>query len=111
MLNFVRQLGQRVRDVLSGFDRLLFRGTLRCVIDPRGLNGYLYGAKVAMTDYAKHVKEVSKQLKDASLAHAKEIGCQIRYLESSQERKKDLALDIAQQDGVRPPGEQRGQVN
>ena len=69
MWNFVRQLGQRVSGVLSGFDRLLFRGILRCVIDPRGLNGYLYGAKVAMTNYGQHVEEVSRRLKDASLAH------------------------------------------
>lgn len=104
MWNFVRQLGQRVRGVLSGFDRLLFRGTLRCVIDPRGLNGYLYGAKVAMADYGKHVEEVSRRLKDASLAEARKAGCQIRYLESSQERKKDIALDIAERDGVRDGG-------
>lgn len=100
MLNFVRQMGQRVCGVLSGFDRLLFRGILRCVIDPRGLNGYLYGAKVAMTNYGQHVKEVSRRLKDASLAEARKVGCEIRYLDSSQERKKDLALDIAQRDGI-----------
>ena len=100
MLSFVRQLGQRVRGLLSGFDRLLFRGTLRCVIDPRGLNGYLYGAKVAMTDYGQHVKVVSRRLIDASLTHARSSGCPIRYLESSRERKKDIALDIAQREGV-----------
>ena len=104
MLNFVRQLGQRVCGVLSGFDRLLFRGILRCVIDPRGLNGYLYGAKVAMTNYGQHVQEVSQRLKVASLAHAREVGCEIRYLDSSQERKKDIALEIAQRDGIRPGG-------
>lgn len=102
--NFVRQLGQRVRGVLSGFDRLLFRGTLRCVIDPRGLNGSLYGAKVAMADDGKPVEDVSRRLKDASLAEARKAGCQIRSLESSQERKKDIALDIAERDGVRDGG-------
>lgn len=104
MLNFVRQLGQRVCGVLSGFDRLLFRGIWRCVIDPRGLNGSLYGAKVALTNYGQHVQEVSRRLKDASLAHAREVGCEIRYLDSSQERKKDIALGIAQSDGIRPGG-------
>lgn len=104
MLGFVRQLGECVRGVLSGFDRLLFRGTLRCVIDPRGLNGYLYGAKVAMTDYSKHVKEVSKRLKAASLAHAREVGREVRYLDNSQERKKDVAIEIAQRDGIASGG-------
>ena len=76
MWNFVRQLEQRVRGVLSGFDRLLFRGTLRCVIDPRRLNGYPYGANVSMADYGKHVEEVLSRLKDASLAEARKAGCQ-----------------------------------
>ena len=102
--NFVRQLGQRVRGVLSGFDRLLFRGTLRCVIDPRGLNGSLYRAKVARADDGKPVEDVSRRLKDASLAEARKAGGQIRSLESIQERKKDIALDIAEHDGVRDSG-------
>ena len=83
---------------------MLFRGTLRCVIDPRGLNGSLYGAKVAMTNYSQPVPDVSRRLKDASLAHAREVGCEIRYLDSSPERKKEIALEIAQRDGIRPGG-------
>lgn len=101
MRNFVRELGQRVRGVLSGFDRLLFRGILRCVIDARGLNGYLYGAKVAMTDYGRHVQEVSERLKEASLAQARQLGREVRYLDSSQGRKKDIALEIAARDAVK----------
>jgi hypothetical protein len=100
MLDLIRKLGDRVVGVLSGFDRLMFRGILRCVINPRGLNGYLYGAKVAMKDFGKHAEEVSELVKDASLQEARQTGRPIQYLPSSQVRKKDLALKIAQQDGI-----------
>ena len=101
MMDFVRKLADRVIGVLSGFDRLLFRGMLRSVVDARGLNGYLYGAGVPMANFKEHAQEVTHRLQEESLRHAREIGCEIRYLESSQERKKDLAQEIAQRDGIR----------
>ncbi len=100
MFSFIGQLGDRVRGVLSGFDRLLFRGMLRCVIDTRGLNGYLYGAKVPMAKYSEHVTEVSQRLREAALAEAKQLGREVRYLDNSRERKKDVALAIAQRDRI-----------
>ena len=101
MMDFVRKLADRVIGVLSGFDRLLFRGMLRSVVDARGLNGYLYGAGVPMANFKEHAKEVTQRLQEESLRHAREIGCEIRYLESSQKSKKDVAQAIAQRDGIR----------
>ena len=101
MLDLIRKLGDRVVGVLSGFDRLMFRGILRCVINPRGLNGYLYGAKVAMKDFGEHAQEVSEFVRTSSLREASQTQRPIRYLASSLVRKKDIALEIAQQDGIR----------
>lgn len=41
MKELLNKLGERVTGVLSGFDRLLFRGILRCVMDSRGMAGHL----------------------------------------------------------------------
>ena len=100
MKAIIRQLGERVLGVLSGFDRLLFRGFLRCVINPRGLNGYLYGARVPMADFGKHAQQVTGQLIDESTRHARETGREIRYVNDSQIRKKDVAWEIAQRDHI-----------
>jgi hypothetical protein len=100
MKAIIRQLGERVLGVLSGFDRLLFRGILRCVINPRGLNGYLYGARVPMADFGKHAERVTEQLIDESLQHARETGREIRYLNDSEISKKDVAAEIAQRDNI-----------
>ena len=98
MMELVRKLGQRVIGVLCGFDRLLFRGILRCVINPRGRNGYLYGAGVPMTKFGEHAEQVSELVKEESCRHAQDTGREVRYLESSQDRKKDIALEIARRD-------------
>ncbi len=100
MKNMIRQLGERVLGVLSGFDRLLFRGILRCVINPRGLNGYLFGANVRMADFKEHTQQVTQQLIDESLRYASENGREIKFLDSPQIRKKDVALEIARRDKI-----------
>jgi len=100
MKNIIRQLGERVAGVLSGFDRLLFRGLLRCVINPRGLNGYLYGAGIRMADFAQHAQDVTERLIEESTRPARDSGREIKYLESSDVRKKDIAWQIAQRDNI-----------
>ena len=100
MKAMIRQLGERVLGVLSGFDRLLFRGFLRCVINPRGLNGYLYGAGVPMADFGKHAEQVTGQLIDESTRQARETGREIRYLNDSEISKKDVAAQIARRDNI-----------
>ena len=42
MMDFVRKLADRVIGVLSGFDRLLFRGMLRSVVDA-GAERFVFG--------------------------------------------------------------------
>jgi hypothetical protein len=101
MTDILKLLGDKVMGVISGFDRLLFRGLLRCVINPRGLNGYLYRAKVAMTDFEAHAQQVSQRLIEESLREPRATGCEIRYLPGSRDRKKDIALEIARRDGIR----------
>ncbi len=100
MKELLQKLGKRVIGVLSGFDRLLFRGHLRCVITTRGLDGYLYGAKVPMTDFDQHAKAVSRQLIEESLREPRECGCEVRYLDNSRTGKQDVAKQIAHRDGI-----------
>ena len=91
--DFVQKLGSRVMGVLSGFDRLRFRGILRSVINVRGLNGYLWGARVPLTDFKEPMTEVSQQVIDESLRQARQTGGEVQYLPGSQEQKKEIALE------------------
>jgi len=48
---FVTRHASRVSCVLSGFDRLVFRGTLQPLVRPRGLHVFLWLAKVCLLDF------------------------------------------------------------
>jgi len=98
---FLQRFGQLVLGVLSGFDRLLFRGTLRNLAYPLGLQHYLWKTRVLHKDFAEHSQEVTRQLEEASLRLAREQGREIRYLNSHQVSLEEVARQIAARDGIR----------
>jgi hypothetical protein len=83
---------------LSGFDRLVFRGILRRLFYPQGMDYCLAFLGVLLKDFGKYVLQVTTRLKEASLAVARSTGRPIQYLASSQIRKDDLARKIAARD-------------
>jgi len=77
---------------LSGFDRLVFRGTLRRLLYPQGMDYCLAFLGVLLKDFAQYVLQMTARLKEASLAAARRADRPIQYLASSQTSKEDLAL-------------------
>ena len=68
---------------LSGFDRLVFRGTLRRLLYPGGMDYCLAFLGVLLKDFAQYVLKVTARLKEASLAAARRVGRPIQYPASS----------------------------
>ena len=62
---FERHQG-RIIGVLSGFDRVLFRGTLRSICHLTGMDMFLSSQRVLYKDFGTYVNKLSEQLK----AHA-----------------------------------------
>jgi hypothetical protein len=95
MKTFLQRFGGIVLGVLSGFDRLVFKGKLRQLYSPNGMNCYLAANRVLRKDFKTHAKAVTDQVLQASLmAQAKEQG-RFRYLYSSQISKEEVAREIA----------------
>jgi hypothetical protein len=101
MNKFIERFSSGIAGVLSGFDRLVFRGTLRRIQHWRGMMSYLWEQQVLLKDFGKHVQQTSERIKTASLRTAQQQSRPIRYLHSSQVSKEDMARTIAAQDKVR----------
>jgi len=101
MLSFLTKFAAVVRGVLSGFDRLFFCGTLRNLAHTRGLQHYLWVHRILYKDFAAHSLEVTARLEEASLRQARLLGREIRYLNSAQHSKEDIAREIAARDHIR----------
>jgi len=97
---FLSKHADAVIGTLSGFDRLVFRGTLRMLAHRSGMLGYLWATRVLLKDFASHAQALTRQLREASEELARRTGRPIRYLASSATSKEDIARKIARADGV-----------
>jgi hypothetical protein len=91
MTKFLARYRPRVAAVLSGFDRLVFRGTLLPLVMPGGMFCFLQRAHVGRLDFKDYVLATSERVKQAALREASEHDRPIRYLESSATDKEKLA--------------------
>ena len=101
MKAFLQRFGDVVRGILNGFDRLAFRGTLRNLSYKEGLRHYLWRTRVLHKDFRKHSEQVTQRLEEASLRQARELGREIKYLNSSNLSPEAEARKIAARDGIR----------
>jgi hypothetical protein len=100
MRSFLNVHRAEIKGVLSGFDRVRFRGTLRWLANLDGMGSYLWSAKVLLKDFVEWSKSLTDQVRAATVRLAEAAGRPLHYLASSQQRKEDLAREIATADGV-----------
>jgi hypothetical protein len=100
MKQFTRLYADKVIGVLSGFDRLIFRGYLRELSFVQGLFMYLCWRKIRLTEFGRFAHHLSEQIKRASLAEATRRQRPIVYLPSSRTNKDATARAIAERDKI-----------
>jgi hypothetical protein len=100
MRSFLKVHRSEIKGVLSGFDRVRFRGTLRWLANLDGMGTYLWSAKVLLKDFVAWSKSLTEQVRAATHRLAEAAGRPLQYLASSQQRKEDLAREIAAADGI-----------
>lgn len=100
MDSFVQRHASSVIGTLSGFDRLLFRGTLRRLASAKGLFSYLWMLKVLLKDFGDWSQDLTRQVRDCAEQVVREAGRPILYLRDSSLRKEELARRIARRDGI-----------
>jgi hypothetical protein len=76
---FLSKHASAVVGVLSGFDRLVFRGTLRMLAHRSGMMAYLRAVRVLLRDFASHAEALTGQLKEASEELARRTARPIRH--------------------------------
>ena len=99
MNDFIARYQDQLSGTLSGFDRLVFLGTLwRNRLT--GLKGYLWAHHLGAKDFGEHAEQMSKRVKEAALAPILAANRPVKYLNSGKDNKQEIALQIAKKDGV-----------
>jgi hypothetical protein len=111
MQQFIEKFGEQIQGVVSGFDRLVFRGSVRRLsyviknselhaMQAKGMEEYLWQNKILFKDYQEHVKQVSERLKEHNLKPFREQGLKPIFLQDPKADKDEMAHKIAAKRGI-----------
>lgn len=95
---FLSRFGSNIQGVISGFDRLRLRGTLRHLFQPTVMEAYLNACRVLIKDFGRFAQGITERLKAAVYTLAQKNNRPYRYLHSSQLSKETVARGIAHDD-------------
>ncbi|PYS26274.1 MAG: hypothetical protein DMF75_22400 [Acidobacteria bacterium] len=95
MKRFLERHHGRITGTLSGFDRVLFRGTLRSIAYVSGLEVFLYSQHVLFKDFGAYAESLSQRVVEHAKQTASQLNRPYQYLPSSKDSKEELALRTA----------------
>jgi len=98
MKDFVEKHQHKITGTISTFDRIIFKGYLP-IGYPESMEGFLYRNGLLIKDFKSFAKENSEILKQHAIDYARKYGRPYQYL-NGKVRKKELARQIAEQDGI-----------
>jgi hypothetical protein len=94
-----------VLGTLSMFDRMIFKGHITMLFPRGAFTVFLCRQQVLLKEFGHYVEAASRQLKEHAQALAEAAGRPFLYLQSASTKrsgngKEDLALSIAERDGI-----------
>lgn len=94
MQSFLSRFGSSIIGTLSGFDRLVFHGTLTPLLWKGGIQSFLKKVGVRGAAFKDYAQQISSRVETAAVAEARRAGRPVRYLPSSAVSKEELARQI-----------------
>jgi hypothetical protein len=100
MDRFLAQHRDRIVGVLSGYDRVLFRGTLPSLCSLRSLENFLLHYRLRYKDFGEFARRCSEEIAAHGRAYAQQHGRPYLHLQRETTGKDDLARRLAQRDSI-----------
>ncbi len=97
---FLSKFGQHITGVLSGFDRLRFRATLRLLFVPAAMEAYLNACHVLIKNFKTFAEATTARIKAAAYASAQAADRPALSLPRPEISKEDQARQIARADHI-----------
>lgn len=100
MRKLLERLGNEVNGVVTGWDRLALRATIRWLASAQGLATYLSTHNVLFKDFSSWAQQLTKKIRQACSDKAEQLAIRCEYLQSSGIDKEARARQVAQDDHV-----------
>lgn len=100
MKEFLEKYKEKVNGVISGWDRIAIRGTIRWLSSVSGLYSYLYHHNILLKDFGKWASSLTERIRQSCSHVADSLGIRKIYLQSSSADKEELARKIAREEKI-----------
>jgi len=100
MEKFLAKHSDRILGVLSGFDRMIFRGCIRQLMFEAGMSMYLYCQGVLLKEFKDFAPYISDELKTMTRKQAEDQRRPFIYLQGDCGSKEKMAREIMERDGI-----------
>ena len=102
MDTLLTKLGKKIKGVITGFDRIVFKGHLRPLCHTAGMTTFLHVSKVLYKDYNSWIGGKSAIICQEAEAYTKNrCGSSIPYLSSHNMRKEALVQEHQIKTGIK----------
>ena len=101
MERFLKRHEGRIKGIISGFDRILFRASLRSICYRGGIESWLSSRGILLTDFASFAEALSKRIRCRAEAYAKTHGRPYQHVPSPSASKEEIARQIIEKDQIR----------
>jgi hypothetical protein len=95
MKTFLARFAPFIHFILSGFDRLRFRGESNILSNQRGVDAYLYRQRIRYVDFTDHCQQLTQTLCRQTDQLAEAQGVPVKHLNSPKIDKEATALEQA----------------
>jgi hypothetical protein len=100
MKRFLKRHKDRIIGTISGFDRILFRGTLLSLCHQGGIDRFLSSQRVLCKDFGVFANRLTEGLKAHIEQYLEQQKRPLVYLPSAKESKEEVARKIMAQDQI-----------
>lgn len=100
MERFLKRYEDRIQGSISGFDRLLFRGTLQSICWVGGMDRFLANERVLYKHFGSFAQGISTRIKKHARRIADKLGRPLLYLDSCSQSKEEIAQTIMQRNKI-----------
>jgi hypothetical protein len=100
MNSFIQRHADQIVGVLTGFDRLLFKGTLLSIGYRDSVTKFLSAHRILLKDFTAFARACTVKIERHARAVAYRAGRPYQYIAKTSESKEDLARQLARQQGI-----------
>jgi hypothetical protein len=100
MNSLIKKFSDIVKGVLTGFDRIVFKGSILPLMHTQGVVDFCRSRKILNKDYKDFMREQSATIVNEALAYAQSQGGQKIIPFSSSERKDEVARQRQRDQGI-----------